>query len=159
MVSVQLLWFIPLLLSKPEWIFWKVSMGGFQNPNIQNPLNHVGILKGSVGILIGSVRILTGPIWARQEGLNPFPEGANMLLDNNPGHPTAEKDGLESKLYLCSSKRAFWRAETSLLWQQQQQALKARRCDSYLQIWNYQSLTDPLTHWLTGVGARRCYCI
>ena len=29
------------------------------------------------------------------------------------------------------------------------------RCDSYLQIWNYHSLTDPLT----GVGARRCYRI
>ena len=26
------------------------------------------------------------------------------------------------------------------------QARKARRCDSYLQIWNYQRLTDPL-HW------------
>ena len=36
------------------------------------------------------------------------------------------------------------------------QACKARRCDSYLQIWNYQSLTnDPLT----GVTARRCYRI
>ena len=34
-----------------------------------------------------------------------------------------------------------------------EQARKARRCDSYLQIWNYQWLT----HWLTGVGARRYY--
>ena len=24
---------------------------------------------------------------------------------------------------------------------------KKKRCDSYLQIWNYQSLTDWLTHW------------
>ena len=43
------------------------------------------------------------------------------------------------------------------------QACTAQRCDSYLQIWNYQSLThwltDSLTHWLTGVGARRCYRI
>ena len=38
---------------------------------------------------------------------------------------------------------------------QEEQARKARRCDSYLQIWNYQSPT----HWLTGVGAWRCYCI
>ena len=42
--------------------------------------------------------------------------------------------------------------------------ITVRRCDSYLQIWNHQSLTDslthwPLTHWLTGVGAGRCYCI
>ena len=35
------------------------------------------------------------------------------------------------------------------------QACKAQRCDSYLQIWNYHSLT----HSLTWVGARRCYCI
>ena len=27
------------------------------------------------------------------------------------------------------------------------------------EIWNYQSLTDWPTHWLTGVTARRCYCI
>ena len=40
-----------------------------------------------------------------------------------------------------------------------QQARKARRCDSYLKIWNYQWLTDPLTDWLTEVGARRCYRI
>ena len=26
-------------------------------------------------------------------------------------------------------------------------------------IWNYQWPTDPLTDWLTGVGARRCYRI
>ena len=29
------------------------------------------------------------------------------------------------------------------------QTRKARRCNSYLQIWNYQSLTDPLTDWLS----------
>ena len=29
----------------------------------------------------------------------------------------------------------------------------------YLQIWNYELLTHSLTHWLTGVGARRWYCI
>ena len=34
---------------------------------------------------------------------------------------------------------------------------KAWRC--YLQIWNYESLTDPLAHWLTGVTARKCYRI
>ena len=33
------------------------------------------------------------------------------------------------------------------------QARKARRCDSYLQIWNYHPL--QCTDWLTGVGARR----
>ena len=36
------------------------------------------------------------------------------------------------------------------------QAHKARRCDSYLQFWNYESLTDLLTHPLTGVSAWRC---
>ena len=41
----------------------------------------------------------------------------------------------------------------------QKQARKARRCDSYLQIWNYQWLTHSLTHWLTGVTARRYYRI
>ena len=41
------------------------------------------------------------------------------------------------------------------------QARKARRCDSYPQIWNYVSLalTHSLTDPLTGVGARRCYRI
>ena len=39
------------------------------------------------------------------------------------------------------------------------QAREARRWDSYLHIWNYQSLTDSLTHWLTGVTARRRYRI
>ena len=32
---------------------------------------------------------------------------------------------------------------------------KARRCDSYLQIWNYESLTDWLTFWPTDRG--RCW--
>ena len=36
-----------------------------------------------------------------------------------------------------------------------EQTPKARRCDSYLQVRNYERLTDPLT----GVGARRCYRI
>ena len=39
------------------------------------------------------------------------------------------------------------------------QAREARRWDSYLHIWNYQSLTDSLTHWLTGVTAGRRYRI
>ena len=46
---------------------------------------------------------------------------------------------------------SFWNENLS------KQARKARRCDSYLQIWNNQSLTHSLTDWLTGVGARRCY--
>ena len=32
-------------------------------------------------------------------------------------------------------------------WCVSKQARKARRCNSYLQIWNYQSLTDPLTDY------------
>ena len=39
-----------------------------------------------------------------------------------------------------------------------EQARKARRCDSYLQSETINGpLTHSLTHWLTGVGARRCY--
>ena len=44
--------------------------------------------------------------------------------------------------------RCFWK------WKQ---ARKARRRDSYLQIWNYESLTDWPTHPLTDKG--RCYHI
>ena len=77
-------------------------------------------------------------------------------------------------LLWCVSKGLLWRVSKGVLLsycdQQykinihivpdlEQQARKARRCDSYLQIWNYHPLTDPLTDWLTGVGARRCYCI
>ena len=40
-----------------------------------------------------------------------------------------------------------------------EQAHKAQKSNSYLQIWNYEPLTDPLTHPLTGVGASRCYRI
>ena len=47
-------------------------------------------------------------------------------------------------LGMCTLWPHFWGSLHRLPYKQ---ARKARRCDSYLQIWNYQWLTDPLSHW------------
>ena len=67
---------------------------------------------------------------------------------------------LDSQLNLVTrGKMDYWNGNYCYDLYVDKQARKARRCNSYPQIWNYQSVTHSLTHPLTGVTARRCYRI
>ena len=64
---------------------------------------------------------------------------SNVKKEVNIGH-FVEGWTLQREVYFLSKLAIYITAGIKLTIKQ------ARRCDNYLQIWNYESLIDPLTH-------------